>query len=812
MFEYEKIREILITLFPTASIRNATPLWIISRCILLIAVMLTAIIVMVSAFMLFRFLLSKLIHNISANDTSFFKLLQGITSTLTNTIRKLFSTLIRIFNGYDTESKKNRALFTAACFASLASLLNTYFGLIDFYSDNKSFIPRICSFAISCAVQLAMLIFGMKAGESIAENIISHNNVTARGYARVIVSKIFRCFFYLLIYATAAGITVFYFFLSPEKSLDLRTLLPIIFFLLSTIIFIYAIVMQIIDIRALKEAKKKLESESNPILPTVIKNPKRLPTAFYFISYCLLMIVSTGFAFNNLFGYYADKAALHEQIYDQVRYETDSALELNSKINTLINEYNKNKNDIISDIEARASEAVKKREADIEALREKKEAAQDLPGNLRYQATNNLDNYIGGIKNFDVVTTALKSYINTDYADIGDDVTITVTTYGHYWMNNPQPSHTSSSLTIKLSPQGNEIHIGDKLEASEHKTLTGRYEAPNGEDFSVTITNRIITNADKYDIIDELLSQFEILENTILEYGKDGDEEKTKKSNNIDIRELLNRNDIIDGVRNNIGILCENTKISIVDISRVVNEYLSKKGSEAADGKKTDNYENLHEYIDRALSIKNILSAANAASNDTTANNVRAYRNYAKGITNSNFQISYDALLKGAGGLNNSKKNINALYRANIVAIFLLAICFLIDFMAFFSGLLLFKDVFLFEQNKKLSAIGYLNYDSALTNFFHIPQGKLERKLHLAFIYYLQNCDAFKHPSSYIPPQGSTDEIYKILRSQAFFDTYDAYMKVLHELGIEEESSMANLQIWLKSFVDENEISLDDTI
>ena len=116
---------------------------------------------------------------------------------------------MRIFIGYSTESQKNQAIFLAACFASLASLLNTFFGLIDFYKSDTSLIPVICSFAIACSVQMAMLIFGMKGGEAIAENMLSDQLRFGKDYTRLLMSKVFYCLIYLFVYLTATAVIFF---------------------------------------------------------------------------------------------------------------------------------------------------------------------------------------------------------------------------------------------------------------------------------------------------------------------------------------------------------------------------------------------------------------------------------------------------------------------------------------------------------------------------------------------------------------------------------------------------------------------------
>ena len=59
---------------------------------------------------------------------------------------------------------------------------------------------------------------------------------------------------------------------------------------------------------------------------------RRLPFYWYLTAYLLLLIVSTGFAYSNLFGYYAHGAKVHNRVYSQVRYETDEQLDLSGRV------------------------------------------------------------------------------------------------------------------------------------------------------------------------------------------------------------------------------------------------------------------------------------------------------------------------------------------------------------------------------------------------------------------------------------------------------------------------------------------------
>ena len=238
-------------------------------------------------------------------------------------------------------------------------------------------------------------------------------------------------------------------------------------------------------------------------------------------------------------------------------------------------------------------------------------------------------------------------------------------------------------------------------------------------------------------------------------------------------------------------------------------------------------YLEFKQYITRALFIDDIMTAADvivknglpekngdqnketdgasdSENNDTkdqdasTSDSVREYFNYAQGIKSSNFQISYDALFRGWLNLNPDPKTINALYRSSIVALFIFVICALVDGVSFFAGLLLFKNIFLFDMNDAMRKIGYLNYDAALVDFFTLPENGRDRHLRLALIYQILYGEV-NTPNNFI------------MNSPEFKQFCDNSFRALKELGIDiGTDDLPKLQLWLTSFVHTNEIDFDD--
>ena len=285
-----------------------------------------------------------------------------------------------------------------------------------------------------------------------------------------------------------------------------------------------------------------------------------------------------------------------------------------------------------------------------------------------------------------------------------------------------------------------------------------------------------------------------------------GGHKRPEQSIGIQLSDLLTRNSELDGIRANIVELCrtsdsskDNTDsskdtsfdggdASMQALRQLTNNYLNQdilrqSGEESVpdpasqEEAKKQSFKELSAYIDRALALYNVLagytngtgtdaegsqdmniskvsvellgedeskssSEAPPADNDSAGLIVRTFRNYAQGLTYSNFQISYDAFMGGRLGLNPVKDDIDALYSSTIVAWFILFICFIVDMMAFFAGLILFKDVYLFRKNNMIEEIGYLNYETALSSLFTIPKESRERVLCLAAVYKLLYGDA----------------------------------------------------------------------
>ena len=793
--------------------------------------------------------------------------------------KSIIRTVLQIFIGYRSESEKNSAVFMAACFASLASLLNTFLGLYGFYGGKDEtgiyrVILPLCTLAIACAVQLAMLIFGMKAGEGMAEwritkDLDAKNRLlrilSATGKAVLLAASGF------LAYSAVRDIDQSGFHLkpiAPAVSIALR-LAPLL---------IMAVVMTAKFLGRRREERKKdcpapASTEQNASVQTspqseeinwvndLMQCPRRrLPFYWYLTAYLLLLIVSTGFAYSNLFGYYAHGAKVHNRVYSQVRYEADERLDLSGRVAEVSEEYDALTRELGDSFRKRTALVLQERDIKQATLRRLAEAEEQR----EYTKSNRRDRFIGQTKDLEALVSAIHTFLEMQYDDIGSNVVITTEEYAHYWGFSPQPSYQTTCILLYLPGANgdlpcpnlrnlgtcNMITVGDRVADTTmdefpdtanteaglpgKKLPAGRIMDPASPSQSIIKTSRTRLNADKYSILKVLLSQYERLENYIYNFNteeyssnpvfpasKELEVPRFTPLNSFPIYAAatarlqfangaktisallypgLDRLAQLDGIRANIAALYregsgndldnpvqdESDPVPMPDLPRITVSYLTAEDNPVTATQEEEKeglqgggrtaaiqeFKTLSAYIDRALNVDSILHSfdtsngdgkdgeGNPVKEDSPAYTVQKYRNYAQGIAQLEFQISYDALLHGHLNLNPVREDIPALYSASAIALFLLLICILIDLMAFFSGLLLFKGVYLFGRNSGFLDLGYLNYEAALSGLFTPPSDPHGRVLHLAFLYNLLYGNASdegesKGPKAPPPPAGN---------------------------------------------------------
>ncbi len=836
----------LALLTATAAILGVIVLWGIIEFFLT-----TRKTVITAASRLVRETLTVLLHILSLVPF-FFKQAGLLAKSVILLLKSVLQTVLQIFTGYRTESDKNNAIFMAACFASLASLLNTFFGLYQFYGGGPSisefdlddWIRTICTLAIACAAQLAMLVFGMKAGEGLTEWRITDGSDAKDKLIRVLVRA-------GMATGVVASIGCLYavcskFWGSDSQLLELGRSIIWAAGLILAVCWLYR------WIKGKRSRQKDRETGgrqancaeeipdtevfSSPLLPGQRQKRQRLPFYWYLAVYLLLMIISTGFAYSNLFGYYAHGAKIHERVYSQVRYEADHTLQLSENVAKMVRAYAETTRELGDLFSTRAANAIQARDSIIAELRGR--AEQEPPG--EYVEENRRDRFIGLTKDLEQVISNIQSILTAQYDTIGSNTSIVVEEYAHYWGYSPQPSYSTTCIVIhlngglhnsaiKTSPNGEIITVGDFIPdvnmsdfpASAHQSLVGkpvppgRIEDPASSSQSVIKTTRYVLHADKYDILKQLFTQYERMENEIYSYklpnggsvrGTPSAPSSSPFSQSYaaftgtvvtnflawkqtdatptiskQIYPGLDENAQRDGIRANIAALYQtsiqgsggsgttrsspaptDTSVTMPELPRITEAYLrgddgsgndTSSGGDSQDGAGSDEktalpeYQKLSDYIDRALALNNILLSFDTtdkdpSDGDSPAYKTQQYRNYARGIAYLEFQVSYDALFRGHLKLNPVRDEIDALYTTSAIATFLLLICLLIDLLAFFSGLLLFKRIYLFGKNSGILQMGYLNYEIALSYLFAVPKDLHRRKLHLAFMYKVLYGDA----------------------------------------------------------------------
>lgn len=813
--------------------------WMLSRILLAFALtllMFAAGMFLIAVFVTIYSSLSKYFRDNSSEVLkdylkNFIAAIFGFVPILTNfisEIAKQFIILSKLFTGFKSEYEKNAALYVAASFTSIASFLNTFFGLYEFNRSKGTIIPGITSFTIAGGVQLAMLIIGMRAGQYTAERMISDSRSVGSSKARAITKKTLLCVFYIV------GIVLVTSTLwRQDGGLAFLLSWPLVFgqvlFIAAVLILLYMIVLQVLDIITL--TRRACPPPGSDLL---MEKPKRIGAFVCFVVYIVLMVVSSGFAFNNLFGRYADQVNLHEQTYDQIRIETDKLVD--EKLNKIMNDYSEQETGLKENITKLTTALINNQAECEDALEKQAQIAGVIYEELiKAQYNENQASLISNkwyIENTRVpfaesaafhkdLFKLVLSIVNTDYDQIGQQAKLNIKTY-------------------TIEKDGKLLDAGGKIELSglfNGKTIT---IGSGSSESNVKETDRTIENADKYKIISELLQecfvysqQMEHIVDEIVDYKTKDFSVDFDHTNLNNLRIIIERTDYRQETHNAISALAVyddirlsflnlyksfdssiNTQTSMQDLPWLIDGYLAKCEDDANlnTSEKEENFARLSGYIGGALKITDIFNSANRLLNETDNTDIqtiRGYLNYANGLTNSDFQISYDTLLKGKLGMRPDKFVINAVDRSWAVAIFILLICVLVDLMAFFSGLLLFQDAFLLDmkQNDKLKQLGYISYDAALTGYFAIPddmdtRGK-DYQYRLALIYYLLYCNDASLKSYVIPKLKGIDEdllMPMVEQTKSFLEGY----------CINDQDP--DFHRWLMGYVQANNISFDSIL
>lgn len=678
----------------------------------------------------------ELIKHLLGMLTDVLALIPLAVGKVCNVAKSVVVTGVQIFTGYRNELEKNKALFLAACFASLASLINTFWGLKKFYSGNSagnnSPVLIVCALAIAFAVQLAMLIFGLKAGEGAAERRMREG---------------------------------------PRR----------------------------------KQAKEQVGSS---------QGCRITPWKRYLLCYLLLMMVSTTFAYTNMLGYYADVADLRQQVYDQVRYKAEHDLNLIPLAEQLVDTYQENETEFLAEFTKRSAQALTDRET-ITAFFQEAGVAEGNRGSETFVARDRHSLYKAETEELENLVSAIRAIATMDAKVLGKDNTITIIE-----LKRPVGIRSVRVACVLVAATGRGTH-----------TLVQAGDPSTGS----ALATRTISNADKYTILKELLNQYarveEAVYNVTAQQGETfpqnitdvvnrGESYRGKDNSKKTLMETLysplNENIKITTRQENILALCNEEATDrgeLRELPHIIRTYLDAVDPDA-DDPEADDHAKLDDYLNKSIKVYEVLSGVKTEddlqndrqTDQSPAFQVREYQNYAQSIAHSDLRVGLDILTRG--GLNPHRKDINTMYSAFWMAVFILAICALVDLMPLFCGRLLFKNIYLFEPNGSIQTIGYLNYEALLIDLFALPEEDNERLLHLAFLYVIVHGDASGKKQVLPSSMQGYEKLHAILQSVDFKQFFEVRQKILGGLGIDlnDTKIFAQFQAWVNSFVQQEDI------
>jgi len=194
---------------------------------------------------------------------------------------------------------------------------------------------------------------------------------------------------------------------------------------------------------------------------------------------------------------------------------------------------------------------------------------------------------------------------------------------------------------------------------------------------------------------------------------------------------------------------------------------------------------------------------------------VRAFRDYAYSITNSDFLLSYDILLRGTL-INPHRLELRSIYSSWLLAVMFIIVCIIKDYAAFHVGKKNFynKAIYNFkmDDNTMLRDIGYFKYEEQLTAFFDMPASDLGNRdskelcLHRMFIYETLNDEGLVPGPHHIKHNKNTktEDLFKDLE---LLLSYVPYKKNKYEqlknvfcINMGNEKHRALLRTWLGSY------------
>ncbi|MCL2406899.1 MAG: hypothetical protein FWC95_03120 [Defluviitaleaceae bacterium] len=732
---------------------------------------------------------SKLLWLLSRPVVLLYSALAGMFEVIQN----FLTSAIHIITGPRNETAKNRMLYVAAGIASIVSFFNAYLSLNEFFIGDEYggelVLRRIIVVTLSLAIQIAVLVFGLKAGETLAEMV--HLNRLKRKMKTAV-----------------------------EIETDVKTKTegkP--------------------DIKGKKERLKWL---GKGFMYVGLSFKRTLRYTLQIVPYLLFMIFSVYFAFTAMFSAYANHVDLRHITYYEVIRETERLLGISERIAKIENEFYDNRTFIINNIDNDVADLIRLRTMVTDyyrhevgqrgylllSARENDEPYEALQRSYD-EAGNDRDRFINNTRELESTVDLIKSLIDTNFADIGR-LDLHIEYYHHLWIYDngrivPTYAYRSRAMQFYLPSVGNQVvgrryelpvpeqfmfaeDVNVDIQMTYHTRNDGTHFRGDNDRFIAVRTSRIMPNIDKYGLLIQLYNYYIELRNliksearSIMETINDvpalhsdvssggldndvtniDDNEMQRILGNLGesqdltsiFRDTININAQIDNIRGEIeqlynrrsqfaaelrrnnqendhyvnsnsgGLDNDVTNISVRDLTRVTSGMLRNLvhprrplGDLA--------FENLYFFVETSIELFTILSrfdfaeytiADDGTNESNSVFEVRELRSYAQALAASNFYLSLDVLFRGGFGLNEETDiRLEGIYTARMIAIFFVLFAFIKDLIPFAVGLLIHKDIYTFKTEKldNLPKMGLLVADDKLSTIFAPPKPEKLRQLH----------------------------------------------------------------------------------
>lgn len=591
----------------------------------------------------------------------------------------------------------------------------------------------------------------------------------------------------------------------------------------------------------------------------------------YIAPYIFFLIISITFAYTNIFSRFANTAQIRNTLLSEVQARTDEVLDVRGRVNNVQTAYDDSRADFVRLLHADLGETERRHtiaHAHLSALEAQESTVLNAAGErAAWHASNDFDRFRINTQNFEDLADEIVRLIYSD-----DDVfyrrNIYVTRYSHFWENNVVPAYTSRSVRYYIN--GEPFIIGDtfstphpfRLDADDYERSAfaetvgwagilppNRMMGNSNRHSTVQTGITPILYGSKYQLIVEVLNLYITISNTVdSAYHRATNNSTPPASDRASMTNVTRINDndqlwaafsrlmVADGIRRNLASIYRSINLSysgtqdtsdiiqMADLSRIVESILEHAFESGESDTPISRMDAVSNYVEMSIRIYHIVAVldngginANGDAPESTGtlntHSVRAFRDYAYSLSNSDFLLSYDILLRGFF-VNPYRNELRSIYSSFILAIIFFAICIIKDYASFFVGRKNFynKPIYNFKMKKGqlLWDIGYFKFEDQLSAFFDMPACNLgdndskETFLHRMFIYDILNEQGVVAGSHVKHNKRTKTE--DLFHDWELIQSYVNYKQVRFEqlkqvfsIDMEDAESNALLRTWLGS-------------